>query len=57
MIPHDHFSPFKSFYVSFLYMKFFELGVKIAFYCGSAAAYNKVDILTFPRRSTLTILF
>jgi len=36
--------------LSFLYIKLFELGVKVAFYNRSAAqvTYNKVNLLKFP---------
>ena len=42
----------ESVFLSFLYIKRFELGVKVAFYIGSAVAHNKVDLqrLKHPRR-------
>jgi len=38
--------------LSLLYIQLFEIGVKVAFCNGSAVAYNKVDLLRYPRRSS-----
>jgi len=42
----------ESVFLFFLYIKMFELGVKVAFYNRSAVAHNKIDLLKIPRRSS-----
>jgi len=41
-------------FFSFLYIKLFELGVEFAFNNQSAVSHHKVNLLTFPLRSSCT---